>query len=375
MTAALQPGQYELDGFIFGAGSNYIWIESQTVDPGSMVTQDQALPGVDGVQFGIDTMAGVMITYTGNIYVPPHRVSEVNPYAPAVGVPAQGTDIFTAHRSGYALNAYNNLASKWNDPTLRLNYNAVVALRVRYPFSDSTRVIYGRGRKIMPTMGMVHAGVVPFTAQFQSGDWVFYQDAINDLVVFSSKQFSLYAPPFNTPTNPPYTTAFQQSHVVNTGTLPTWPVITFYGPCSFPHLDYVDANISIGYGGYLDAKQAVTIDTRPWARYAVLGTPESAFHYPWVLGGGQVNPASWLDTQTSTNILSGTAASSTAKQPSTGPVAGLLTGNRMADLSLPAGSTKVSFKSSAPRGLIGAGHSVCEIRWQSAEAAIGGILT
>ena len=268
MTAALQPGQYEIDGFTFGRGQNFVWIQNTSVDPGSATTQDTQLVGTDGIQFGVDTMQGLMITFTGNVYVPPHRVSEKDPTVNPIGVAGpvtQAFDQFSNHRSGYALNAFNYLAGKWNDPSVRLQDNAVVALRLRYPFSDSTRVVYGRGRKIMATYGFVHAGVVPFVAAFQAGDWAVYQDQVSSLQLVMQKQATLHSPPFAGGSGgPPVQTSTVSGQVVNTGSTSTWPVITFTGPCTNPKLSYPAAGISIGYRGFIAGNQTIVIDTRPW---------------------------------------------------------------------------------------------------------------
>jgi hypothetical protein len=66
-------------------------------------------------------------------------------------------------------------------------------------------------------------------------------------------------------------TNYSQNTAVNTGSLPTWPVITFYGPVSYPVLTYVNTPVAVGYNGILTALQSLVIDTRPWARTALLG--------------------------------------------------------------------------------------------------------
>jgi hypothetical protein len=350
--SALQQGQYELDGFIFGMGANNVWISNTAIDPGAMIVQDTQMPGVDGIQFGIDIMAGLTITYTGNIYVAP-------PF---------GAGSSTTYQQ-QAMDSYSQLAGKWNDPSVRLNDNTVVALRMRYPFSASTRVIYGRGRKIMPTMGLVHSGVIPFVAQFQSGDWAVYQDVVQTLSMTMGKAPSGHHPPQG-PGAPPYASNFTTASVNNTGTLPTWPVITFTGPCQDPKLDYTDPGLSIGYKGFIAGNDTIIIDTRPWARYATLLSPGMQPFVTASLGGGVVALPNYLTLQQTANVLVGGGTGGSGPPPVAQPIAGLLTGNRLSDMSLPPGATKVKFTGTSNKGR---GH--CKLQWQSAEAIIGGFLS
>ncbi len=300
----LASGQYSIgrDGssaaFVYGRGANSIQIQNTATDTGSITVQDQAVVGHDGTLFGIDTLPGMVITQTGFAYSP---IPVVN-----------------------ALDAYSALAGAWNDPAIRLADGAVQVLRAFYPGSSVTRRTYGRGRKIQPTMGQVYQGVIPFTSQFQSADNTWYSDVQQSLILSQLPSFRGTLTP---PLTPPYQLSasinYQQNTVNNTGTLPTWPVIIFHGPISYPGFIFVNTPVVIGYNGILASSDTLTIDTRPWARTA---------------------------------MLNGTTS-----------VAGLLTGNPMISLQLQPGATVVRFT-----GQDYTGSSTCTVQWRNATLAIGG---
>jgi hypothetical protein len=299
----LAVGQYSIGreggpGYVYGRGASSIQIQNTATDTGSLVVQDQAVTGHDGTLFGIDTLPGMVITQTGY----------------ALTSPAQGA---------LAMDAYSALAGAWNDPSVRLTDNTVQVLRGYYPGSNVVRRCYGRGRKIVPTYGMVYQGVVPFTAQFQAADTIWYSDIPTVLNLTQRPSFFGTITP---PLTPPYQLAasniFQQNAIVNTGSLPTWPVIAITGPISYPGLVFVNTPVSIGYNGVMKATDTLVIDTRPWARTAILNTSS---------------------------------------------VAGLLTGSPMISMQAQPGSTVVRFT-----GQDSTGQATCVITWRNATLAIGG---
>jgi hypothetical protein len=299
----LAPGQYSIgtpgssSAYVFGGGVNGIYIAETQTDTGTINVQDQAVVGHDGLLFGVDTLPGMVITQNGQVYLPGETTA--------------------------ALDAYSALAGVWNDPNIRLVNGAVQVLRSYYAASNVTRRTYGRGRKIMPTYGSVWQGLVPFTSQFQSADNTWYEDTPQALTLTMAPS---YAGGLTFPVTPPFQWASQvnsQSNVItNTGSMPTWPVLTFTGPISYPELVYVNTPVTIGYQGIIPSGQSLVIDTRPWARTALL------------------NGAS---------------------------VAGNLSGDPMISLQLPPGATEVAFS-----GQDFTGTSTCLIQWYSATLAIGG---
>jgi hypothetical protein len=185
------------------------------------------------------------------------------------------------------------------------------------------RRTWGRGRKIMPTYGMVSQGVVAWTAQFQSSDNTWYADVPSSLVLSTVPSFwGGLSFPVTPPFQWSYTASQQTATAYNLGPMPTWPVVTFTGPITNPVLTYVNTPVSVGYQGRLAAGAQLVIDTRPWARTA---------------------------------LLSGAS------------VAGALTGNPMIGLQLWPGSTLLHLGGQDP-----AGTSTCVVQWYNATLSIGG---
>ena len=300
----LSPGQYSLglDGgdpnaFIYGAGANGIQIAQTETDTGTMTVQDQPVVGHDGLLFGVDTLPGMVITQSGQVWMPGQTAA--------------------------ALDAYSALAGVWNDPAVRLANGAVQVFRSYYKTSDVTRRCYGRGRKIMPAYGNSFQGLVPFTAQFQAADNNWYEDTPSSITL---TQVPSFPGGLTFPVTPPFQWAqqgnYQQNTLDNTGSMPTWPIITFAGPITSPSLGYVNTPVGISYNGRLANGQQLVIDTRPWARTA---------------------------------LLDGAS------------VAGALQGDPMISLQLQPGSTVVQFG-----GQDFTGTATCTISWYSATLAIGG---
>lgn len=284
---------------VYGLGASNIQITSTDTDTGTPGAQDQAVAGHDGQLFGVDTLPGMVITQAGFAYTSP----------------GQGAAAF---------DAYAVLAAKWNDPAARLSMGTVQVLRATYRTSLVTRRCYGRGRKIMPSHGQSYQGIVPFTAQFQAADNVWYSDTEYSLQLTQVPSFS---GTFTPPVTPPYQLSaainYQQNVVVSASVLPTWPVITFTGPVTNPGLLYVNTPVRVGWTGTLGPTDSLVIDTRPWARTALLNGRTS--------------------------------------------VAGALTGNAMISLQIQPGSTVTRFT-----GQDYTGTSTCVIRWRNATLAIGG---
>jgi hypothetical protein len=300
---ALVPGQYSIGtpgssaAYIYGAGAGGHYVQNTATDTGSLATQDQAVVGHDGMIFGIDTLPGMVVTQTGFVSLPGHGQA--------------------------AMDAYGALSGKWNDPSVRLVPNAVQVLRAYYPVAAAVRRCWGRGRKIVPTYGLASQGVVPWTAQFQAADNTWYSDTPVSVVLSTVPSFW---GGMTFPVTPPFQWSYQNSQqnstAQNTGPMPTWPVITFTGPVTNPTLSYVSTPVTIGYRGVLPAAVQLVIDTRPWARTALLGGAS---------------------------------------------VAGALTGVPMISMQLQPGATLLRLGGQDPTGT-----STCVVTWYNAMLSIGG---
>lgn len=302
----LSTGQYSIGvsggpAFTYGGRSgsyaNNIQVATTQTDSGNLAVQDQAVVGHDGMLFGIDTMEGMAVTQSGQ-----------------VNMPGQGAA---------AMDMYGTLAANWNDPAIRLANSKIVVLRAFYPGSAVVRRCYGRGRKIVPVMGLVNQGLVPWTAMFQAADGIWYSDVDNGVTLTkTASRRGGVPPPWGAPMLLAPASDATLNSVNNTGPQPTWPVITFTGNISNPGITYIDTPVSIGYRGSIGISDTLVIDTRPWARTA---------------------------------LLNGVS------------VAGRLTGDPMISLQLQPGTTRISFT-----GQDYAGSSTVTVRWRSAFLSIGG---
>jgi hypothetical protein len=274
----LSAGQYSISieglagagSFVYGAGANGIQVNNTQTDTGTLVVQDQSVVGSDGLLFGIDTQPGMVVTQTGQAYL--------------------------AAQPAAAMDAYSALSGAWNAQAVRFANGKVQILRAKYPGSSVTRRCYGRGRKIMPTYGMAYAGLIPFTAQFQAADNLWYEDAESTLVL---TQVPSFAGGLTPPMTPPYQlsaqTSLQSNTLVNTGSQPTWPVLTFRGPTTNPGITFVSTPVSIGYQGSLKTSDTLVIDTRPWVRTALLNGVSVAGNLTGApMIGLQIQPGSTL---------------------------------------------------------------------------------
>lgn len=297
----LVNGQYSIGkpggpSIVYGAGTQLL-VNNTATDTGTMNVQDQAVVGQDGTQFGTDTLPGMIITQGGYAYV--------------------------ANNGRAALDAYGTLAGMWNDPSVRLVPGVVQTLRACYPYSNVTRRCYGRGRKIVPAYGQVFQGVVPFTAQFQAADGIWYSDTLYSTQLTTAPVYGGgIVPPLTPPLIPAAQINPRQNVIVNTGPQPTWPVIAITGPIFSPVLYYVGTPVTIGYLGQIPAGQTLIIDSQPWARTALIGLASAA---------------------------------------------GQLTGSAMTSLQLQPGATVASFG-----GQDLTGTATCVVSWRSANLSIGG---
>lgn len=171
----LTSGQYSIDGTVFGRGQS-VSIAKTVVTPGSPVSQDNQLVNNDGRRFGFDVLPGMVISFTGQAF-------------------SQGD-------TGLAqMDAIDAIAAAWEKKSVRWSPGSVSTLRMMYPGSSVTRRVYGRGRNFTPVLGMANQGYIPFTADFECADNVFYGDTLNSFTLGTAYAFSGggVAPPLTPP--------------------------------------------------------------------------------------------------------------------------------------------------------------------------------
>jgi hypothetical protein len=171
----LSAGQYSIDGLVFGAGQ-MVSIAKTEIHPGTSVTQDTQLVNNDGRRFGFDVLPGMAIAFTGQAF--------------------QQGDTGLAE-----MNAYDAFAAAWEKKSVRWTPGAISVLRMLYKGSSVTRRVYGRGRNCAPVLGNVAQGYIPFTAEFDCADNVFYGDVLNSFTLGTAYAFSGggVAPPLTPP--------------------------------------------------------------------------------------------------------------------------------------------------------------------------------
>lgn len=171
----LSQGQYSIDGLVFGAGQG-ITIAKTAISPGSSVVQDTQLVNNDGRRFGFDVLPGMSISFTGQA--------------------------FTQGDTGLnQMNAFDAFAAAWEKKSVRWTPGAISVLRMLYRGSSVTRRVYGRGRNCTPVLGLVSQGYLPFTADFDCADNVFYGDVLNSFTLGTAYAFAGggVAPPLTPP--------------------------------------------------------------------------------------------------------------------------------------------------------------------------------
>lgn len=215
-----------------------------------------------------------------------------------------GGTVLTFDFGLYTTDAANALAMlarmrrAWQADTARLQTRTVVPLRYKLP-GQATRCVFGRPGKFTPaSQSTTEAGYIPVTCDFQCVDHRFYSDVEHAVTV------SLI--PDRTggitwPVTWPVVWIDEGSRgdiANNAGDTPTWPVFTFTGPVARPGVRLPSGN-SLAINTTILAGSTVTVDTRPWVR--------------------------------------------TTLDASGGSMAGLLLGNRLAEMSLGTGVNTVGF--------------------------------
>lgn len=247
--SVLEDGQYEVDGFVFGAGTPYVVTlfddDGLTVRPSEVDNEYD-----DGVRFGVDLFDSLVCTLEAVVET-------------AGGVPSW--DAVRAWRKA------------WRGDTVRRTPGAVTTLRRKVPGMD-TRKVYGRPRKFTPVMSRRSGvGLVPVVADFKAADDRWYADeaTVEVLSILPASTGGIVTAPGGGIVSPITTAAATERPgiVTNVGDVDAWPVVTFRaGPGAAllnPSLEYVVDGATVWrveFDASLAAGRTVTVDTRPWVR-------------------------------------------------------------------------------------------------------------
>jgi hypothetical protein len=236
-------------------------------------------------------------------------------FLPGMNITMEG-QVVAAGDPGQALTLLAAWRTAWQADGVRTQPGAVSTLSYRLPGREG--VVFGRPRRFAPALGPSMYGVIPVTCDWQCADHRWYGADEQAIVLGTMPDTS---GGITWPITWDITWAGESSagdRVLNTGDCDTYPVITFRGPIATPSVSWGGRTLALGLT--LTSTQAVVVDCRPWVQTAVY--------------------------------------------ESGGSVAGLLRGDRLADMALAPGLTEVQF-----RGIDLTGTASCEIRWRSASTS------
>jgi hypothetical protein len=243
---ALTDGQYDVDGFLMGAGTPYVVRTFE--DGGAPGRRVGDVPNAydAGVAWGRDQFEGMSLVY----------------------------DVLVETAGGVAAwDAAQAMVRAWRGDSVRDTPQAQQIARVKRP-GAATRRAYGRSRKCTPVRSRnTGVGLVPVAATFECADDRWYADAPTSVTlgIVPATTGGLITTPGHGLTAPLTTAAASDRPGVlnNPGDLDTWPVLTFTGPVASPSVELlvggarrwmVELDTTIPEG------VTVTVDTHPWAR-------------------------------------------------------------------------------------------------------------
>lgn len=240
---------FELDGLLLGGHHSQIQVESFEPGVTDIKTQDAQNGAGDGVIMGRDTYGGSTWAFT----------------------------FFTdAGSDEEALDLADHLAAVWRNDDIRDTPTVVKALR--YYMAGRWRRVYGRPRRFAgPDGGLLTIqGRATMVADFQRVDHLHYDD---EEQVAGARLIPTTIGGFTAPFVAPI--EFEQADETYTpgtftvgGSAPTYPVIEVEGPATDPWVEAAGWRLQLR--GAILAGSVVTVDTRPWARYAAVdGVPTS----------------------------------------------------------------------------------------------------
>lgn len=232
-------------GFQFGRGTR-VHVAQATFGSPELEIQDQPNARMDGITFGRDFVRGRLISFDVNI----RTIPEATP---------------SAHE------LYSRMEAAWftedthAEPS-RLNPGVPSQLVMNR--HGTTKIAYGRPRRIEPTTGRVNTGWIPVTCDFQMLTHKFYSSEWDSNVIYIAPgtvgggfEFPLEFPMSNA------LTSEGEDVVVVGGNTDTWMLSHIQGPITAPVIDVVgyyqiktSPDFTLGVYDYLD------IDPRPWSR-------------------------------------------------------------------------------------------------------------
>ena len=283
---------FQLGGVLFGDDTDIRHTDFASSEL-ALSTADQVIPGEDGVSMGRDYSQGRTLSWDLAV---------------------------NCETAADARAAWQSLETAWDAADIRSTPGAVTSVLIQAPYGVPV-LAYGRPRKFAPSENVhLRNGRVLLVADFATADRAYY-DATEQEVSFGIQPTINTGGGISWPITWPITWAPTDTPpaqvVINSGSAPTWPVVTFEGPVVDPKVTFGDGDVYVQIIGTLLENQSVTIDTRPWARTVV--------------------------------------------RDDGGSLAGQIRGSRLAELALPVGPTTV-----AVQGIDLDGTASARIRWRDA---------
>jgi hypothetical protein len=259
-----------------GPGADWMLIDLDAGGIPDRTTQDSAVPGADGVRFGVDLIGGRTVSVT-------------------LAKLGKKTDAATG------LDGASEIAAAWLGDSVRTSPGAVTTMTLTRPGRQTLRV-YGRPRRAAPTYGTAPFGYTPVVADFSCADHRFYADTETNVTVpIVASAPRGWAWPLSWALHIPGPVS-RFSTVATTGGLPTWLTVQFVGPVSGPVFELLgDSGGTVWQVAMPDlrlaAGKSVTVDPRPWARTAVYSDGGNAAGFlsrgSARMGDMLVSPGAW----------------------------------------------------------------------------------
>jgi hypothetical protein len=240
--------QFAIDDFIFGMNAPLDVSHFERGSP-SILVQESQNPVGSGLMFGRDRIAPA--TWSWDLFAGPQSESIAD-----------------------AREAWAPLMDIWYDEDFLSTPNVVKELR--YRVGAVVRSVFGRPRgannRPEAKLGL---GALEGHADFKLADHRLYS-YIEDFLVLDMISGSIGGLTF--PLVFPLTTTIahvpHHDVIIVGGTAPTPAVVTFWGPCDGAYMEVGDWRV--GLAGTLGPEDVVVVDSRPWARSAILNGNASA---------------------------------------------------------------------------------------------------
>lgn len=240
MTVELKDFQLDVGGVVIGHGTSVPIAEIQGLGRAGVRGEVVPQPDSDGAWLGPDWYEARAVRIDCAIKTPGDAVA--------------------------AMQILADLEAVADEVPVRTVGGAVMPLRIKWPGAP-VRVLYGRLRKVEPTLEKAALGWVPLDMEFVAPGARFHSDVEQQarlrLGWLSGGGFKapVQAPIRVTSADP--SGQSRRGWVTNNGDVNAHPVLTVHGPCANPEITHVETGRTISVPVTLTTGQWVRVDTRP----------------------------------------------------------------------------------------------------------------